>query len=194
MIIYPIIILGSLAIAFAIFWRKAFLLEKDGVVRLSQKQDQSNIEDHSNVLTGLKEKIHLPSFHKKSEVEPEVAVEEETDPNILKADDLFRKKQFISAEKWYLEAVRNNPKNPKIYSRLGIIYLEQKNFKDATESLEEAVRLDPSSASRFFNLSFAYNSLGDKKQALSYAKRSIRLEPQSKKYRKWMDRLKIKPF
>lgn len=194
MILYPIIILVSLVIAFAIFWRKAYLLEKDGIVDLSLKQDQAEIAEHSGGLAILKEKIHLPTFHRKSEVEPEASVEEETDTNVLKADDLFRKKQYISAEKWYLEAVRNNPKNPKIYSRLGIIYLEQKNFKDAADSLEEAIRLDPSSASRFFNLSFAYNSLGDKKQAIANAKRSIRLEPASKKYRKWMDRLKIRSF
>jgi len=186
MIIYPILILLLLLIAFIIFWRRAYFVEKQGIPA----------EPEPGVLgeTGAKKISGWFGLKKKTNPEPEVAIEKETDPNIIKADELFAKKQFISAEKWYLEAVRNNPKNPKIYSRLGIIYIDQKNYKDAIDSLTEAIKLDSSVASRFFNLSFAQNNEGDRKQALQNAKKAIRLDPASKKYRKWMEQLKVKSY
>jgi len=196
MIIYPIIILGLLLAALGIFYRRAYLVSVEG---LAEKEIvvAKDIGEKKNRLLAIKEKLHLPNIpglKKRSDVEMEVNLEQETDPNILKADDLFRKRQFISAEKWYLEAARNNPKNAKIYSRLGIIYIERKNFKDAIEALSEAVKLDDQVASRFFNLSFAFNALGDKKLALQYAKRAMRLEAANKKYRKWFDELRARGY
>ena len=181
MIIYPIIILALLIVAFIIFWRRAYFAEKQGMV-----EKEEAVAGYVDKATGW---FH---FKKKVNVEPEVSIEKETDPNVLKADELFKKRQYKSAEKWYLEAVRNNPKNPKIYSRLGIIYLEQRNYKDAIESLDEAIRLDQNIASRYFNLSYAHSSEGDKRTALMNAKKAIRLDPQSKKYRKWLDQLKMR--
>ena len=128
MIIYPIIILGLLLVALGIFYRRAYLVSVEGLAEKEETMSRGDNET-KNRLLAIKEKLHLPNiptFKKKANVEIEVNLERETDPNILKADDLFSKKQFISAEKWYLEAVRNNPKNAKIYSRLGIIYIEQK--------------------------------------------------------------------
>lgn len=123
---------------------------------------------------------------------PRVKVIENSD--FERAEDLFKKKQYISAERWYLEAAKKDPKNPKIYSRLAVIYLEQNNFKDARDSLEESVKLDPSVASRFFNLSFIYNSEGDKKSAISNVRKAISLDPDNQKYQKWLEELKSKPF
>jgi len=186
MIIYPIIILILLLIAFVIFWRRSYFVEKQGIPEEVESSIAERVDSNKiPAWFGMKKKTNL---------EPEVTIEKETDPNIIKADELFSKKQFISAEKWYLEAARNNPKNSKIYSRLGIIYIEQKNYKDAIDSLEEAVKLDSSVASRFFNLSFAQNNEGDKKQAFLNAKKAIRLEPSSKKYRKWMEQLRKKSY
>ena len=196
MIIYPIIILGLLLVALGIFYRRAYLVSVEGLAEKEETTSPNNNET-KNPLLAIKEKLHLPNiptFKKKANVEIEVNLEQETDPNILKADDLFSKKQFISAEKWYLEAVRNNPKNAKIYSRLGIIYIEQKNYKDAIEALAEAIKLDDHVASRFFNLSFALNALGDKKLAIQQAKRAMRLEGSNKKYRKWFDELRLRGY
>lgn len=126
--------------------------------------------------------------HKKSE--PEAEIVKEVEPNMAKAEELFHKRQYISAEKWYLEAVKLDPKNPRIYARLGTIYLEQKNFSDAKDAFEESVRLDDTVASRFFNLSYICNSIGDIKTAQSHAKKAARMEPQNSKYQRWTDELK----
>jgi len=184
MIIYPAIILGLLLIGFFVVWRRAYLEQEGGIVDVHQGM---KAPDHH----GLPEQVK-PAEYKFEEAEVSIGKMEEE--NFSKAEDLFKKKQYISAEKWYIEAVKKNPKNPKIFSRLGVIYLEQKNFADAIESLKEAIRLDPDSASAHFNLSYALNAEGDNKGAIESAKKAARIDSNNEKYKKWLDNLKIKPF
>ncbi|MDH4358892.1 MAG: tetratricopeptide repeat protein [Candidatus Berkelbacteria bacterium] len=178
MIIYPVIILTLLIVGFVIIWRRAYILEREGKIE---------VEDESKKIKD--EKRSWFSFAKKSH-EPEAEVDKEKDEDFIKAEELFSKKQYISAEKWYLEVIKKDPKNSKVYSRLGTIYLEQRNFQDAKEAFEEAIRLDDRVASRFFNLSYVYNALGDLRGASNYAKRAIRLDPDNAKYRRWLDELR----
>lgn len=176
MIIYPIIILVLLLFAFAIVWRRAYFLEAGG-----QVAEQAQPGDKKTKVSFLI-------------MEPEASVQHESEPNFQKAEDLFKKKQYISAEKWYIEAAKKDPKNPVIYARLGVIYLEQKNYKDAIDALSEAIKLDSGSASRYFNLSFALNAEGDRKEAILNAKKALRFDPRNLKYRKWFEELRSKPF
>ena len=50
-------------------------------------------------------------------------------------DEFFRKGNYEKAEEFYLKAASRNPSDPKIYARLGVIYLHQKNFNDAKTRL-----------------------------------------------------------
>lgn len=111
-----------------------------------------------------------------------------------RAEDLFKKKQFISAEKWYIEAAKNNPKNPKIYSRLAVIYLEANNLKDAQEALEESIKLDKTVASRYFNLSYIYFNQSKFKESADCARRAFNLEPENAKYKAWVEQLRKERF
>jgi len=180
MIIYPIIILGLLLIVFAVVWRRAYYIGIEGV-----PVEEKTHFDAEKLLSLLK---------RKKQDDAEIEIQQNTDPNLKKAEDLFRKKQFISAEKWYLEAIKTDPRNDKIYARLGIIYIKQKNYPDARDAFEESIKINPSVASRYFNLSFVYNAEGDKKSALTNAKKSLKLESRNKKYRRWVDELRSKPF
>lgn len=177
MIIYPVIILFLLLLAFALIYRKAYLLEADSKIDFSD-------DDFKNTKPNSKKKI--------SEVEVDPLTELE--PNFKRAEELFKKRQFISAEKWFIEAAKADPKNDVIYARLGVIYIEQKNYKDAIEALEEALKLGEGVASRYFNLSYAQNALGKRKEALVPAKRAVRLDPKNEKYKKWLDELKSSSF
>ena len=175
MIIYPIIILVLLLLAFGLVYRKAYLI---GPITDIEKAET------------LREVANINKRKDEVEIDSGNAMED----NFKRAEDLFRKKQYISAEKWYIEAAKADPKNDVIYARLGVIYIEQKNYKDAIEALSEAVALGPSVASRYFNLSFARNALGEKKEALNLAKRAVRIEPKNEKYKKWLDELRSSPF
>lgn len=196
MIIYPIIIILILLVAFFVVWRRAYFIEKVGIVPdqsegLLQPEEQ---QVDSDQVTQILEKKKFSFFHFKKKSEPEVTLEKTQDPLMEKAEELFFKKQYISAEKWYLEVIKKDPRNPKIYSRLGLIYISQKNYKDAISCLEEANKLDPTVASRYFNLSFANNEEGNRKEALDSARKAIRLDPQNPKYKNWFNELRSRPF
>lgn len=111
---------------------------------------------------------------------------------IEKADRLFSEKRFRSAERWYLEAAAVDPRNPKIYSRLGVIYLQTQSHNDAKEAFEAAIEIEPGKASRHFNLAVAYEGLGDLRQALKAVKKAISLEPENPKYQALEKSLKSK--
>lgn len=180
MIVYPIIIIGLLLIVFAVVWRRAYFI---GVT--SELTEHKTQFDTEKLLSLLK---------RKRQDDVEIEISQNTDPNLKKAEDLFLKKQYISAEKWYLEAIKTDPRNDKIYSRLGIIYIKQKNYPDARAAFEESIKINPAISSRYFNLSFVNNAEGDKKSALLNAKKALRYENQNKKYRRWVEELKSKPF
>lgn len=103
------------------------------------------------------------------------------------ADDLFAIKDYRKAEKLYLKLAAEDPKNQKIYSRLGIIYLEQKNYEDARDAFQQAIRLEPGVASRHFNLAIAYLNLGSTAKAVQALEQALKHDPANRKYRKMLD-------
>lgn len=109
---------------------------------------------------------------------------------VVKGDRLFSQKKFKSAEKWYLEAIKLEPRNAKIYGKLGIIYLEEKNYPDARDAFEQAVKLDPGVASRHYNLAIATRFLGDYKKAISSLRRAQALDPENPKYQRLLEEIK----
>lgn len=105
------------------------------------------------------------------------------DDLIKEADDLMDTGDLRGAEEFYLKAASKMPNNPKIYNRLGIIYLQQKNFADARDAFLAGLKLDDRHAGRNFNLALAYIGLGTTEKAKVAIKRAIELDPTNKKYK-----------
>lgn len=99
------------------------------------------------------------------------------------ADRLFKKGDLAEAEKLYIQSASQDPRNPKIYNRLGAIYLEQKNFQDAKDAFQEAIRLDGKKASQYFNLSMAYLELKEYRNAIETLEKAVDLDKKNIKYR-----------
>lgn len=123
-------------------------------------------------------KLGLPRFKKKIE-EPMMITEEAL---IAQADLAFSNQDFALAEKLYIQAATQHPKNAKIYARLGVIYLRQKNYKDARDALLSSLRFDSKVASRHYNLALVYQELGNFKKALAEVKQALSLDPTNEKY------------
>jgi len=201
-IIYPSIIIVSLSVIFFLFWRKAYQVETNQI----SIEKRPVLDEDSSQDTGLPEQFgdfwSTPESVEESDDEKDEAAARKPgaklSPEISqlreKADDLFKKGQYISAEKWYIEAARETPKDAGIYSRLGIIYLQQKNFIDAEEAIKEAVKIDDKVASRFFNLSYACWCQSKFHDAINYAKRACRLDVRNSKYRAWLEKLRLEGF
>lgn len=104
-------------------------------------------------------------------------------------DDFFRQGNYEKAEEFFLKAATRSPADARVYARLGIIYLNQKNFNDAIESLKVAVKLDKYNPSRHYNLALAYLGNNDRQKATVSAREAITLDPVTKKYRQLLDHL-----
>jgi tetratricopeptide (TPR) repeat protein len=129
-----------------------------------------------------------------SEPAPVVATIKDSKPTKGKnvtdeADTAFTARDYRKAEKLYVRLAAEDPKNPKIYSRLGIIYLEQSNFEDARDAFQQAIKLEPGVATRHFNLALVYMHLGSKAKATSAMELALKYDPSNRKYRKMLDNI-----
>jgi tetratricopeptide (TPR) repeat protein len=112
---------------------------------------------------------------------------------IARADDAFKRKDFKTAETYYLKAAVKDPDNAKIYNRLGVIYLQMKNYKDAVEAFRGALKYDDRVACRHYNIALAYLGKRDYRSAEKGLKEAIRLDPTNEKYRKTLQAIQKQP-
>ncbi len=106
-----------------------------------------------------------------------------SDEALLKeGDEYLHAGKFKEAERAYLRGVAKNPKNPKLYNRLGAIYLKQRNYRDALEAFEAARDFDATRASRHYNVALAAWHLKNRSKARAAIQEATRLDPSSKKY------------
>lgn len=82
---------------------------------------------------------------------------------------------LTKAEKLFIEAIKENPKEAKAYHFLGMIYLRQNQFDVAAESLELATKLDQLNDTAYNNLGLAYYNIGKNTEAIEVFKKSIQL-------------------
>ncbi|MBI2263497.1 tetratricopeptide repeat protein [Candidatus Berkelbacteria bacterium] len=101
---------------------------------------------------------------------------------LSEAEKLFKTGAFNEAEEIYLKIAAAEPTNARIYNRLGIIYLEQKNYNDAVSAFQQAIKIDPEVALRHVNLGLAYLGLKKYTLAKKALERAVAIEPKNKKY------------
>lgn len=154
-----------------------------------------------------KKKIQTPEMasaqHLKKPEDRDFWVDEEGNKNGFKPDLIartyfeeaeaaFKIKDYRRAETLFIEAARENPRNVKVFNRLGVIYLEQKNFEDAIEAFSTAVKYDDKVCTRYYNLALAYIGQGSYKDAVKNLKEAIQLSPDNTKYKQVLEQIEKK--
>lgn len=104
-------------------------------------------------------------------------------------EGMFKAGKLEEAEKFFLTAATRNPKDAKVYARLGLIYLQKKSYSDAIEALKVAVKLDKYNPTRYYNLALAYSGKSDNQRAIATIREAISLDPVSQKYRTLLEQL-----
>jgi tetratricopeptide (TPR) repeat protein len=113
----------------------------------------------------------------------------EISSNFEEGEELYRSGKLEEAERFFVKAAATSPNDPKIYARLGLLYLNQKNYSDAIESLKVAVKIDKYNPSRHYNLALAYWGNKDLQRAIASVREAISLDPVTKKYRQLLEKL-----
>lgn len=108
------------------------------------------------------------------------------------AEDAFRAKDYRRAETLFIEVAKDHPHNVKVFNRLGIIYLEQKNYEDAIEAFSTALKYDSKSGIRFYNLALAHIGQGNYKHAVMNLKEAMKLSPENEKYGRILEQIEKK--
>lgn len=122
---------------------------------------------------------------------PELSEKQMTIYGLLaQADDAFDRKDFTEAEGLYVKAAANSPQDGKIFNRLGVIYLEQKNYYDAKEAFLQTVKLEKKNASHYSNLGLAYLGLKDYFKAAQAFEDALKIDPKNKKYQEFLAKAK----
>lgn len=131
----------------------------------------------------------LPDARKKMQESLQTSSEEITLYGLIaQADEAFDDKDYEKAENLYVKVATQDPDNSKIYSRLGAIYLEQKNFYDAKDAFWQAAKLEPDLASRHINLGLAFMGLKDYYKAAECFRSALKLDPKNKKYERLLEK------
>jgi len=104
-------------------------------------------------------------------------------------DRLFREGKYKEAETFFIKAAAQHPDDPKVYARLGLLYLNNKTYTDAVEALKIAVKLDKYNPSRHYNLALAYWGNKDSQRAIMSIREAISLDPVTPKYRQFLEQL-----
>lgn len=108
---------------------------------------------------------------------------------LARAEDAFKSREYDTAEAYYLKIAATKPDLPKVYNRLGIIYLERKNYKDARDAFLTVLRFDDQVAARHYNLAMAYLGLGNKRKAQAALKQAMSLDGANPRYTAMLEKL-----
>ncbi len=106
------------------------------------------------------------------------------------AEEHLRAGRFNEAELKLLEVERINPHYPRLYNRLGIVYLETGEPQKAVAAFEHAVLGDPSKAARHANLGMAYLKAKKYSLAQKALERAVEIDPGNAKYRRLLEEVK----
>lgn len=172
-------------------------------LRLPEPKDDSHQEIETS-LTGFnlldKFKVFTPKFNlpklklsKSKQVTPNIAKninEKSLTDLMLEAKQLLQSGDLRNAEQMYLKLASKDPRNAKIYTNLGTIYLQNESYGDARDAFLAALKLDDTVALRHYNLGLAYIGLKTEAKAKVSIKRAIQLDPTKTKYAQTLDKIK----
>lgn len=102
----------------------------------------------------------------------------------------YNKKEYRLAEKYYLEALKIEPKFVIAMKSLAKTYIKMGKIPEAIDRLEAAVTMAPKFPELYFDLGEAYELAGDRNKAVSAYRKVVSINPESDIGGRAADRLK----
>jgi len=105
-------------------------------------------------------------------INPEIAEEEKQ-----KGNELFKAGDFSNAIKRYSEAIRRNPKDPKIYSNRAACYTKLMSFDLALKDCDMCIELEPTFVKAYLRKAKACQAMGQTSKAMSAFEKALEIDP-----------------
>ena len=93
---------------------------------------------------------------------------------ILISDICFKLNDFVDAEIYLLEAIKQGKSNSDIYNSLGNIYLKKRDYKNSESSYLKSLNFDKNNEIALINLAILYHNWGRKKEAIFFYNKIIK--------------------
>lgn len=91
------------------------------------------------------------------------------------ADDFFEAGELKKAEKAYLKILSGEPDDAGVLNKLGLVYLQDKNYKDARAALKQALKLEPDNDTFHNNLGLLFYEMEKYEEAIEAYQKSIEI-------------------
>lgn len=92
---------------------------------------------------------------------------------LARADRLAQAGEYHKAERIYLRLITKDPQVASLYNKLALIYLGDKNYKDAANALEQALQLEPDNDTFYNNQGLLFYQQGEYDEAVESYEKSI---------------------
>lgn len=91
--------------------------------------------------------------------------------------ELFNAKSYEEAAVEFNEALKLDPEQPSIYSRLGDTYRKLEKYEDSLAAYQKCAELDPANSNVYSNLGDVLNKLGREKESLEAFQKAAEMNP-----------------
>ena len=91
--------------------------------------------------------------------------------------DLFKANKYEEAAAEFNEALKLDPEQPSIYSRLGDTYRKLEKYEDSLASYKKSAELDPTNSNVYSNIGDVLNKLGREKESLEAFQKAAEMSP-----------------
>lgn len=165
----------------------AGIFEREGDVeraiqeyKQSLKADDTNAIVHLGLAASYLKKNDVPAAS--AEINKAIAIEPDAvEPHAVLALLYFSQDKLSEAGKEYERALQNasklEPKNVSIYKSLGVLYLQQKDYKAAENTFTLVVGLAPQDHEAYFYLANALDEQKNRAGAIAQLKKVLELKP-----------------
>jgi len=120
-----------------------------------------------------KEVVKRLSHEARQLVKDEDEEEDDDEDVAARADRLAQAGEYHKAERIYLRLITKDPQAASLYNKLALVYLGDKNYKDASHALEQALQLEPDNDTFYNNQGLLFYQQGQYEEAIESYEKSI---------------------